>query len=225
MFLCVRIDLDYVPWDTPDAEDFGHGEPAMLLRMLEWARGDALKFHFFASNRAMRAFPAEADAVLNEGHDLDWLCKHPDRFAERFDEAHRLLDRLGHQILGMACRTPWDPEHVLPHGHEIRFLSAPVGPSPDGVRLYPVETRPEREAIRSGQSVRVWAEGVKEHLRQSAGAARPTTIVLRPQALAKTDPKLAHTRAVLEGARESGLALRTLRDAMSGGEVAATRLS
>lgn len=225
MFLCVRIDLDYVPWDTPDAEDFGHGEPAMLLRMLEWARADGLKFHFFASNRALRAFPAEADAVLNEGHDLDWLCKHPEKFEERFDEAHRLLDRLGHQILGMACRTAWDPAHVLPDGHEMHFLSAPPGPNPVGVRLFAVETRPQREAIRSGQSVRVWADGVKEHSLQAASAKRAVTVVLRPQALAKTDPKLAHARAVLECARESGLAIRTLRDAMSGGEIAATRLS
>ena len=31
MYFCLRIDLDYVPWDTPDATEFGHGEPAVFL--------------------------------------------------------------------------------------------------------------------------------------------------------------------------------------------------
>ena len=35
MFLTLRIDLDYVPWDSPDAHEFGHGEPAAFLNMKE----------------------------------------------------------------------------------------------------------------------------------------------------------------------------------------------
>ena len=38
MFLTLRIDLDYVPWDTPDAAEFGHGEPATLHLEEQWIR-------------------------------------------------------------------------------------------------------------------------------------------------------------------------------------------
>ncbi len=94
MYFCLRIDLDYVPWDTPDAKDFGHGEPAMLLRILEMARHTGLKFHFFASNRVLRAFPANADAVLNDGHDLDWFCKHPEAPGNARFQGKRLTNSL-----------------------------------------------------------------------------------------------------------------------------------
>ena len=55
MFLCLRVDLDYVPWDSPDATEFGHGEPAVLLKLLELGRFTGYKFHFFASNLECRA--------------------------------------------------------------------------------------------------------------------------------------------------------------------------
>ena len=58
--------MDYVPWDTPDATEFGHGEPAMVLRLLDMARQRGFKYHFFASNRTLRAFPSSAEAVLND---------------------------------------------------------------------------------------------------------------------------------------------------------------
>src|SRR5436189_6418729 len=106
MYFCLRIDLDYVPWDTPDAVEFGHGEPAAFLRLLDLARGSGYRFHFFASERVLRAFPASAEAVLNEGHDLDWFCKHPEDPARK-EEALRLLAEMGHKPLGLAIKGNW----------------------------------------------------------------------------------------------------------------------
>jgi hypothetical protein len=214
MYLCIRIDLDYVPWDTPDAEDFGHGEPAALLRLLDLARSDGVRFHFYASNRALRTFPTEAQAVLNEGHDLDWLCKHPDRFEGRFQEAHAVIEQMGHRLEGMATRAAWPEGLDLPSSHPLRFLSSPPGPAPAGMRHFPVETRPFREAMRAGQSPRAWTDATKTHLRQVASVRQSATVVLHPQALAKTDPKLAYTQEVINLARVAGLEPRTLRDVM-----------
>ena len=82
MFLCLRVNLDYVPWDAALAEEFGHGEPAVVIRLLELARKRGLKLHFFASGRSLRAFPSIGDSVLNDGHDLDWLGADTAGFAE-----------------------------------------------------------------------------------------------------------------------------------------------
>src|SRR4051812_45936999 len=123
MFFCLRIDLDYVPWDTPDAEEYGHGEPAMVLRLLELARSMGYRFHFFASNRVMRAFPSSPDAILNEGHDLDWYCKHPETGVERLDEALQLFGLLGHQPLGLSVKGVWPVQSDLDLSG-LRFLSA-----------------------------------------------------------------------------------------------------
>src|ERR1044071_3019622 len=106
MFFCLRVDLDYVPWDTPDATEFGHGEAAAFLRLLDLARSSGYRFHFFASERVLRAFPSEAEAVLNEGHDLDWFCKHPES-PERKDEAIKLLAEIGHKPVGLAIKGSW----------------------------------------------------------------------------------------------------------------------
>lgn len=215
MYLCLRIDLDYVPWDTPDARDFGHGEPAIVLRLLELATRKGYKYHFFASNRVLRAFPTLADAVLNDGHDLDWLCKHPEQFEERWAQATRLFDSLGHHPRGLALREDWPAESLgvaLPK--EIEFVSAP-GPSvPAGPRLFRVESRSEREAIRSGQSVRGWSEGARTHLRQRASVNKGATLVVRPQDLAKVDSKLGVVSELVEFGIGLGLRVRTLRQVL-----------
>src|SRR5580704_15703809 len=126
MYFCLRIDLDYVPWDTPDAKEFGHGEPAMLLRILELARHTGLKFHFFASNRVLRAFPANADAVLNDGHDLDWFCKHPEAPGARFQDAKAEFTSLGHEPAGFALRAAWPVTVKTFAGIEqMKFVSGP----------------------------------------------------------------------------------------------------
>lgn len=214
MFLCLRIDLDYVPWDTPDATEFGHGEPAAFLRLLELARHTGFKFHVFASNRVLRAFPTSAEAALNDGHDLDWLCKHPEDAEERFDEARSLFSMVGHVPIGMAVKGSWPPEITTFEGvREFRFLSAMPGAVPAGLKLFPVETRTMREASRASLSVRTWTDGIKGQIRD--GASRNlggVTVVVRPQVLARFDPRLAHVREILEIATALDVPVTTLRE-------------
>lgn len=203
-FLCVRIDLDYVPWDTPDAQQFGHGEPAMLLRLLELARQTGARWHFFASERTLRAFPTEADAVLNDGHDLDYLAKHPEEIA-RFEEAERLFAAAGHDVRGWALRRAWPEGAALPQG--IQFLSGPAEGMPP-VRLFPTTGRSLHDAVRQGTSLRAWLDTTTKGLQGEA------TIVLSPQVLARVDPRLEGLNELLTTARKRGLPLRTLREAL-----------
>jgi peptidoglycan/xylan/chitin deacetylase (PgdA/CDA1 family) len=211
--LCVRIDLDYVPWDTPDATEFGHGEPAVLLRLLDLAKQRGYKFHFFASNRTLRAFPANAEAILNEGHDLDWFCKHPEAADERFQNAIALFSLHGHVPLGMCIRGSWPAHNPTFDGvEELKFLSAHPGVYPSNLILFPVETRGMREGVRGGITSRGWCDAIKIHMREGATRDRLVTIVLRPQVLAKHDPKLTYVREILELAPAIGMPLTTLRD-------------
>lgn len=216
-YLCLRVDLDYVPWDTPDAEEFGHGEPALIVRMLELARHTGYKYHVFASERVLRAFPAVVEAILNDGHDLDWLCKHPEDFDARYAEASRNFGRYGHRASGLAVRDEWPSDLaglVLPS--ELTFLSALPGACPRGLRLFPVETLNDRETFRSGQSPRRWMETIRTTLREVASLDQGATLVVRPQVLAKHDPKLSHYREMCDLGLAVGLKVRTLRDLMAG---------
>jgi len=220
MFFCLRIDLDYVPWDTPDAKEFGHGEPAVLLRILELARHTGHKFHFFASNRVLRAFPANADAVLNDGHDLDWFCKHPDAPGARFDEARKEFASLGHTPIGFALRTAWPVAVTHFEGIEqMKFISGPPGPVPAGLVLYPVEGKSVREVARTGISTRSWTESTKTQLREAASRNKGLTLAVRPQVLARLDPKLIHLRELLELSTAVGMSVRTLRDVLNSGSI------
>jgi hypothetical protein len=216
MYFCLRIDLDYVPWDTPDAKEFGHGEPAMLLRILELARHTGLKFHFFASNRVLRAFPANADAVLNDGHDLDWFCKHPEAPGARFGDAKTEFTSLGHEPIGFALRAAWPPAVKSFAGIEqMKFVSGPAGPVPAGLTLFPVEGKSVREIARTGVSSRTWVEATKSQLREAASRNIGLTLPVRPQVLARLDPKLTHLRELLELSTAVGMPIKTLRDVLT----------
>jgi len=215
MYLCLRIDLDYVPWDTPDAADFGHGEPAAFLRLLDLARENGYRFHFFTSERVLRAFPATAEAVLNEGHDLDWLCKHPES-PDRKAEALELFAAVGHKPIGIAVKGNW-PDDGSPGILEgFSFISSGPGAVPPGVRHFPVETRAAREAHRSGTSLRSWTDSLKTQLRDFASRNMDLTVVVRPQFLAKYDPRLAIVKEMLDLADAVGLEIKTLRQAIGG---------
>jgi hypothetical protein len=215
MFLCLRIDLDYVPWDTPDAEAFGHGEPAMVLRLLDLARASGHRYHFFASNRVLRAFPATAEAVLNEGHDLDWFCKHPVGDSDRRSEANSLFDQLGHKPLGLCLRNAWpESEEPLVDTTGLRFLSAAPGIAPEGLTLFPVEARPPRDAARAGLTARAWTDATKSLVRDFASRRRDLTVSIRPQVLAKFDAKLAHVKEILDIGIAAGMTLKTLRQVL-----------
>ncbi len=217
MYFCLRIDLDYVPWDTPDAKEFGHGEPAMLLRILELARHAGFKFHFFASNRVLRAFPANADAVLNDGHDLDWICKHPEAPGARFGDAKAEFATLGHEPVGFALRTVWPAGVASFEGIEqMKFVSGPPGPVPSGLRLFPVEGKSVREIARTGISSRTWVEATKSQVRDAASRNIGLTLPVRPQVLARLDPRLTHLRELLDLSTAVGMPVRTLRDVLGG---------
>jgi len=219
MNLCVRVDLDYVPWDTPDAQEFGHGEPAMVLRLLELARVGGYKYHWFASNRVLRAFPAVADAILNEGHDLDWLCKRLDQFEARFSDALERFALYGVNPQGFALRSQFTPEEAQrTYPDSLSFVSAAAGPAPASLNFFPVTVRPERDALRSGQTVRAWGEGVRSVLRQTATLHQSTTLVVRPQVLAKVDSRLSQFRELVDFGLALGYRLRTCREQCSSAE-------
>lgn len=212
MYLTVRVDLDYVPWDMPDAKEFGHGEPAMTILLLEMARAKGLKLHFFASERVLRAFPTISESVLNEGHHLDWLCKHPEDFENRYEETKRSFSQLGLTPMGFALRGSFpNLENPIQLGPELKFISC-AGEDPEtGLKHYPVETRPERDALRAGQTVRAWSEAVRGSLREHANS-EGSTFVVRPQVLSKVDPKLQHVGDLIDFGLSLGLKLRTLRE-------------
>ncbi|CAN5626256.1 hypothetical protein BH11ARM2_BH11ARM2_05310 [soil metagenome] len=217
MYFCLRVDLDYVPWDTPDAGEFGHGEPAVLLRLLELTKNTGYKLHFFASNRFLRAFPAGGDAVLGDGHDLDWFCKHPENAGSRHLIAHELFEEIKHVPIGLAIREPWPNEYEPFEGlADYRFLSSPAGFAPPGLVHFPVEARAVREAMRAGMNVRTWTDASKRQLRDAATRRKGTTLVVRPQVLARYDPKLNHIREILDIANAVGMPVRTLRDELKG---------
>lgn len=216
MQLCLRLDLDYVPWDNPDAETFGHGEPAVILRLLELARQTGYKYHFFSSNRVLRAFPSVTDAVLDDGHHLDWLCKHPETFEERYSEASKLFSQSGADVWGLALRSAW-PEEVreVKIPTELKFISCEMGWVPEGLMQFPVETRHERDALKIGQTRRVWTEAVKAHIREQAMVNKRATIVFRPQVMAKIDPKLQYFKELAEFGLAIGFKIRTLREQLA----------
>lgn len=207
-FLCLRIDLDYVPWDTPDAAEFGHGEPAMFLKLLDLARNSGYRFQFFVSNRVLRAFPATAEAVLNEGHDLDWFAKHPEE-PDRYREAMELFDAVGHKPVGLCTRVAWPEGIAAPDG--ISFLSSPPGHVPSGLKHFAVDTKADRDALRAGVSARAWGDAIKAQLRDMASRNRSLTVCVRPQVLAKYDLRLTQIKEILDLSRAVGLPLRTLR--------------
>jgi hypothetical protein len=215
MFLCLRIDLDYVPWDTPDAEAYGHGEPAMVLRLLDLARNSGHRYHFFSSNRVLRAFPATAETVLNEGHDLDWFCKHPTGESDRRTEADKLFEQLGHKSLGLCVRGAWpETDEDIVDTTGLQFLSAAPGPAPQDLVLFPVEARPPREAARAGLTARAWTDATKSLVRDCASRRRDLTVSIRPQVLAKFDAKLSHVKEILDIGTAAGMSLKTLRQVM-----------
>ncbi len=217
MFFCLRVDLDYVPWDTPDAREFGHSEPAVLMRMLDLARATGHKFHFFASNRNLQALPSMGEAVMNEGHDLDWLCKHPEQASTRFPKAEELFKTLGHAPIGFACKGSWLAGATFDGLQDMRFMSALPGPAPDGIAFFPVETKSSRDAVRSGTTVKTWADTAKLQIRESTSRQKGVTLVVRPQVLGRYDPKLVFLQEILDLAQAVGAPPRTLREVLKDG--------
>jgi hypothetical protein len=210
MYFCLRIDLDYVPWDTPDAAEFGHAEPATLLRLLELARDTGCRFQFFASTRVLRAFPAAMAAVLDESQDLDWLCKYPDTPQARYTEARDILKKSGNEFRGLAVRSAWPATATAP-GSEFEFISATEGAPPAQLQLFPATLRTDKQAIRAGMTVKRWVDEVKTQLRDSASRNLGATLNVRPQVLGKFDPQLTSVRELIDFAGAIGMRVMSLR--------------
>ncbi len=208
MFFSIRWDLDYVPWDSPDALEFGHGEPAMLLKILELARQRGDRFQFVASNRVLRAFPAIGDAILDEGHDLDWLCKHPEDLDSRWKVARDLFLGLGKMPEGMAFKSR--PEVVPAIDNTFRWTSG--GAAVNCVEL-PLEVPTARDCVRSGKSFKAWAQTVLDGLQQDPEHKDVLSIALHPQMLARHDSQLATIRNLLDTADQHFWRCGTLRQA------------
>lgn len=213
MFFCLRVDLDYVPWDTPDATEFGHGEPAMTLRLMEMARDGGYRLQFFASTRSLRAFPCSASAILDEGHDLDWLCKYPSAPQSRYAEARKVLINQGQSLQGLAVREQWPTDASAP-GPEFKFVSATGGSVPTTMRFFSASLRSDRQAARAGLSARRWADEAKQQIREAASRNVQATLCVRPQVLARFDPKLSFARELVDFAQAVGLRVMSLRQAM-----------
>ena len=196
MDLTIRLDLDYVPWDAESASEFGHAEPAMILRLMDVARVNGTKYHFFASTRALQAFPAMADLVLNEGHHLDWLCTEPASIDADITEARR--------VLGLAGVTP----EVI--GLQVDM----VGVKPlEGVAFAGVsEMKSDLDAIRGGQTFRLWADDVKAHLRAAKDLNKSLTVVLHPQIMGKFDSQGTVLADLVKYSIGLGFKIRTLRE-------------
>jgi hypothetical protein len=187
MNFCLRVDLDYVPWDTEAAEEYGHSEPAIFMRLLELAKVHGYKFHFFASTRVLRAFPATAEAVLNEGHDLDWLISPNQELDSSLG-----FQEIGHTPMGAAINTTEQLMIALPE-IEIKFLchDSKQGHLGTGIKEFHVKAAPLEDATKG-------AEGYKQWLKNLVQEQTETVIMpIRPQILGKIDPKLKQLEAVL----------------------------
>jgi hypothetical protein len=160
------------------------------------------------------AFPTMVDALLSEGHDLDWYCKHPEDAGERFRQSQEIFADLNHQAIGMAIRGSWPTVfEEFPGLHQMQFLSAEPGPTlPSHLSFFPVETRIMRQVLQTGSNVRLWTEQVKIQLRERATRNLGVTLAIRPQVLAKHDPKLNHLHEIIKIANAAGLNTMTLRD-------------
>jgi hypothetical protein len=196
---CLRVDLDYVPWDTPDADEFGHGEPAIFLKLLEFARLRGFAFHFFASNRVLSAFPSIPEAVLNEGHALDWLCKHPSE-EERWDRAAKLFKRIGHEPTGIGCLLPW-PKDIE---YDAEFYSGPRCELSRGTAFF---CQPDslRDSIREKSGYAEWMKSFRNR------SEKLLTLVVRPQVLAKTDPQISGLIGLVDKLCSEGRECSTLK--------------
>lgn len=205
-FACIRADLDYVPWDTVAAEEWGHGEPAMLLRLLSFGRERGLRVHFFSSTRSTRAFPAAIEAILDEGHDLDWLCRVATPTEVEIEASRALFKRHSHAIRGSGFSVSGP---ISAAGFE--FVSAGAELENAGPRHFPQLAPTAINAAQSGQSARAWRESVIEHAQQCSDQANGFTLAIRPQVLSRFDPTLSHLDAILRAISELEMPLRTLR--------------
>lgn len=181
----------------------------MVLRLLDFARTSGLKFHFFASARVLRAFPTAADAILGEGHDLDWLCT--DASLRGYEAGLEEFRLIGHKPVGVALESP-GPEWL----GNFQFASCSSCVSPGGVLCFPTSSPSDVEAVRSAAGLRAWSESAKSRLERAQGEGG-LTLVLHPALQARCDAKLQHVRDICAFAASVRAPVKTLRDALNSG--------
>ena len=178
-YLCLRVDLDGLPWEG------GASEPVVLARLLALARKTGLRYHVFAPPRTLRAFPAYAEAVFGDGHDLDPLG------GPTFDGV--LTD---HLPMGFALRAG----EAYTGDAGLAFVSGSPG--------FPAD-------LPAFDGTRAAVERLRAEVRARGARGRSATLTLRAGELARTDPKLGGVREVVSLALAAGLVLRTLREVVA----------
>ncbi|MFN7172531.1 MAG: hypothetical protein ACK4P3_07090 [Fimbriimonadaceae bacterium] len=210
--VALRVDLDYVPWDTPDAEEFGHSEPAVVLRLLQWATTRKISLSFFCSTRVMRVFPSMVEKVEYEGHVAEWLCKHPQECTTRLEEAAEVFAACGAQPQGIGLKTVATLKEADWQQWPFRFGSGPVGTSIDGLPCFAVDGNTDRESYWANVPAYKWADQLKGMIRNRIASQNVLTIAIRPQVLAKYDPTLQHLDSLVEYVQVMDTPIVLLRD-------------
>lgn len=157
----------------------------MILKLLELGRIQGLHYHFFASNRVIRALPSAIDAVLDDHHDLDWFYDGIDSFTEAYAESTKLIKPFDYKWKGVASDT--SVEGSL--HEEIGFTSFPESNSASN---YPVSIR-------------------FPNLSSPNPLERHTVVALRPYQLAESQSHLSALTKLIEQLKTEGRQLKTLR--------------
>ncbi len=186
----------------------------MVLRLLDLARASGLKFHFFVSARVLRAFPAAADAILGEGHDLDWLCLDPS--LRGYEAASEEFWLIGHKAVGVAFKAAFPEGLALDWFREFQFASCRSCESFNADCCFPASSPSDLEAIRSGAGLRAWADTAKTALSRGQDSGG-VILLLHPGLQALFDAKLHHLRDVCEFAMSQETPVISLRDAIKNG--------
>ena len=202
MDFCLRIDLDYVPWDADE-----HDEPAMLVRLLDQARSSGWKHHFFASTRTVRAFSPLAESILNEGHDLDWICPRPEHVVADLREASTVFGVHGQALAGAGLISAWPAG--LPGPEALRWYSSIDGTGPDDALIFPALWISPKEASRRGFGGEMWGEMVEERVTQTDASV---AIRVQPSFLARIDPRLRMLDKLIAALLSQGRQMRTMRE-------------
>jgi hypothetical protein len=202
MEFCLRIDLDYVPWDADE-----HGDPAMVVRLLDQARTMGWRHHFFGSTRTLRAFPPLAESILNDGHDLAWICPRPEQVVIDLREASTVFGLHGEAVQGAGLIGAWPAG--LPGPEELKWYSSVDGTAPPDALVFPTLWISPKDAAKRGLGGEMWGEMVLE---QIAGIEDSIAVRVQPAFLARVDPRLKMVEKMMAGLAAQGRTLKTMRE-------------
>lgn len=209
MYLCLRVDLEYVPWQSGTSNVLPHSEPAMFIRLLDIARKLGPRIHFFATVPVMRAFPALVTALLQEGHDIDWLCTDVNEANQGFARAQAHVSDSNYEIRGVGFKDQWPAEAEFPR--EAHFLSSRAGPTPNWLRHFPISIMIDGDRVKSSQTMSNLNEDMRALLRDHASRRVPATFAIQLPALGIVDRQLLSLQRLIEFSESIDMPIRTLR--------------